>query len=394
MLPINTSSTRGVVHRSPLGLPMNTSSTRGVVHRHAKQGRAPVEGTSIGRLLVVTQVVDRDDPFLGFFHAWLTELAAHYEHLHVICLREGAHMLPSNVSVHSLGKEAGESRRKYVTRFLGYVWSLRREYDTVFVHMNQEYVLLAGWLWKLLGKPIYMWRNHYAGGLLTDMAAKFCEKVFCTSKFSYTAKYKNTILMPVGIDTRLFAPQQRIERMPRSVLFFGRFAPAKRPHVLLEALGMIAREGVEFRASFYGASLSTDAEYREEVMRRSSELALDDKVKFFEGVPHAQAPSIFSQYEIYVNLSSSGTYDKAIFEAAACGCLVLAASEDFETVAGKRFRLTDAEDAPTVAEKLREILAIPESERTALSAQLRDTILARQSLPFLVERIAAEMSSK
>lgn len=393
MLPINTSSTRGVVHRSPLGLPMNTSSTRGVVHRHAKQGRAPVEGTSIGRLLVVTQVVDRDDPFLGFFHAWLTELAAHYEHIHVICLREGAHMLPSNVSVHSLGKEAGESRRKYVTRFLGYVWSLRREYDTVFVHMNQEYVLLAGWLWKLLGKPIYMWRNHYAGGFLTDVAAMFAAKVFCTSRYSYTAKYKKTVIMPIGVDTNLFQSQLGVARVLRSILFFGRFTPAKRPHVLLEALGILAKEGTEFQASFYGTALPKDAVYREEAVRRSGELALEGSVKFLDGVPHSQASGIFSQFEIFVNLSSSGTYDKTLFEAAANGCFVLASSEDFEALVGKRFHLTDAEDAPSVAEKLREILALPESERAALAAHVREKILAGQSLKTLGERLASEIVS-
>ncbi|MSU73829.1 glycosyltransferase family 1 protein, partial [Candidatus Kaiserbacteria bacterium] len=163
---------------------------------------------------------------------------------------------------------------------------------------------------------------------------------------------------------------------------------------LLEALGILAQEGTEFEAAFYGTALSDDAEYRAEVVRRSGELALDDKVKFFEGVPHSQAPGIFSQYEISVNLASSGTYDKTMFEAAACGCLVLAASQDFEALAGKRFRLTDAEDAATVAEKLRETLALPENERTALAAQLREKVLAGQSLPFLAQRIQAEMSPK
>ena len=75
--------------------------------------------------------------------------------------------------------------------------------------MNQEYVLIAGWLWKLLGKRTYLWRNHYAGSWLTDVAAVFCTKVFCTSKHSYTVKYKKTVLMPVGVDTERFTPGAR-----------------------------------------------------------------------------------------------------------------------------------------------------------------------------------------
>ena len=108
------------------------------------------------RLLITTQVVDRTDPFLGFFHGWIVELAKHFEHIEIICLQEGQHSLPSNVNVNSLGKELGiQSRIVYAARFLGLVWKLRDSYDAVFVHMNQEYILLAGWLWKILHKRIF-----------------------------------------------------------------------------------------------------------------------------------------------------------------------------------------------------------------------------------------------
>ena len=341
------------------------------------------------RLLIVTQVVDSTDPFLGFFHGWLEELSKHFEHIHVICLKEGEHKLPANVTVHSLGKEGGVSRGKYVFRFLGYVWKLRGEYDTVFVHMNQEYILLAGWLWKLLGKRMYMWRNHYAGGFLTDVAAKFCKKVFCTSKFSYTAKYQKTVLMPLGIDTELFLPDSRPVRTPRSILFFGRFTPAKRPDVLLEALRMISDEKAVFTASFYGTALPQDATYKANLVRRSAGLGFGERVKFFEGVPHAVAPSIFNRHEIYVNLSSSGTYDKTMLEAAACGCVVIAASKDFAALAGERYLV--AEDAKAVADKLRELLALSDSERMNLASELRVAVLKGQSLKTLGERLMAEL---
>ncbi|MBI5458037.1 glycosyltransferase family 4 protein [Candidatus Kaiserbacteria bacterium] len=348
-------------------------------------------GSKPQRLLVVTQVVDSTDPFLGFFHGWLEELAKHFEHIHVICLKEGEHKLPANVHVHSLGKEKGESRGKYVFRFLGYVWKLRGEYDTVFVHMNQEYILLAGWLWKLLGKRMYMWRNHYAGGFLTDMAAMFAVKVFCTSAHSYTAKYKKTVIMPVGVDTQLFAPGAGF-RMPRSILFLSRFAPAKKPDVLLEALGILSKEGVQFTTSFYGTALPQDTAYREKVIKRAQTLGLGNFVNFYEGVPHTQAPDIFNKHEIFVNLSSSGTYDKTMFEAAASGCVVIAASKDFATVAGEQSLV--AEDVKAVADKLREFLALADGARATLAAQLREKVLAGQSLPFLAQRVITEMSEK
>jgi len=67
------------------------------------------------KLLVVTQVVDTEDPVLGFFVRWVEELAKHVESVEVICLREGKHMLPVNVHVHSLGKEHEQSMRENTT---------------------------------------------------------------------------------------------------------------------------------------------------------------------------------------------------------------------------------------------------------------------------------------
>ena len=81
------------------------------------------------KLLICTQVVDKNHPILGFFHRWIEEFAKHCDTVEVICLFEGEHTLPANVHVHSLGKEEGKNRLKYLIRFYAYIWNLRNEYD-------------------------------------------------------------------------------------------------------------------------------------------------------------------------------------------------------------------------------------------------------------------------
>ena len=184
------------------------------------------------RLLIVTQKVDKDDPVLGFFCGWIQAFAKKVDNIHVIALEVGEYDMPSNVSVHSLGKKKGSitgilDRIKYAINFYKIIFRLRKEYDIVFVHMNQEYVLLAGLLWKIFGKKIMLWRNHAKGSFLTSIAVFWCNKVFCTSPSSYTARFKKTKIMPVGINTDFFKPDVSIRKIPRSILFLGRIAPVK-----------------------------------------------------------------------------------------------------------------------------------------------------------------------
>ena len=341
------------------------------------------------KLLVVTQVVDRNDLALGFFHRWIEELASRVESVVVICLKEGVHSLPENVKVYSLGKEKGiHNRVAYATRFLKLVWRLRADYDTVFVHMNQEYVLLAGKLWWALRKPVYMWRNHYEGSWLTDVAAVFCKKVFCTSRFSYTAKYKKTVLMPVGVDVARFVAGDTL-RQPRSILSFTRIAPSKRVEVLIDALAILKEKGVQFNAAIYGSPLPKDEGYYLGLKKRVGSKNLTDVVEFKPGVPNEEAPAVFRAHQISVNCARSGMFDKTLFEAAACGCIVLAASEDFASLAGAQAFFHG--DAESLARAL-------EDELNASAATINDTrnrlasVVEKNSLTALADQLVAQMS--
>ena len=331
-------------------------------------------------LLFVTQVVDSEDSVLGAYHGWIAEFSKYFESFTVICLKEGKHRLPENVRVYSLGKEKGRrSRLSYVLHFLALAWRLRRDYDAVFVHMNQEYVLIAGPLWNMLGKPVYLWRNHFAGSWLTDCAAVFCRNVFCTSRASYTAKYKKTILMPVGIDTGIFKLRTDVTRAPHAILSLGRIAPSKNLHVLIEAFGLLSARSVDFSADIYGDALSKDASYAEKLSARVKGLGLERVVHFHAGIPNRETPRIYGAHEIFVNCSPAGMFDKTLLEAAACGCRVLSTSQDFREEAGES--AYTASDASNIASGLGRLMKASQSD------DLSD-IVSRHSLEKLGERLS------
>jgi glycosyltransferase involved in cell wall biosynthesis len=337
------------------------------------------------KLLLVTQVVDSTDSSLGFFHSWIEKLADYFEEIHVICLYEGMHTLPSNVQIYSLGKEKGSaSRTQYSLRFLRLIWRLRKKYDRVFVHMNQEYVLLGGVLWKLFSKKIYLWRNHYAGSMITRIAGRLCERVFCTSTHSFTAGFKKTTLMPVGVDIERFEVSDS-DRKPHSILFLGRMAPSKKPDLILKSLVLLHSQGVNFSATFCGPVLPKDRMYIERLKTLAKPLG--HQVTFLEGVPHNQTREIYRAHEIYVNLGASGMLDKTLFEAAASGCLVVSISDDFV----KRFTrpiVLSSENPDILAATLQNVLALSAQEKERIQGEQK-AIAKKESLDTLIQELSS-----
>lgn len=343
------------------------------------------------RLLILTQKVDINDTVLGFFHGWVKEFSKHAEQVTVIALGVGEYHLPDNVRVFSLGKEKvksldswpvfGEQLRKmhYLLNFYRLIWSEQKNYDAVFVHMNQEYVLLGGLPWKILGKKITMWRNHYAGSFLTDIAAVLCDTVFCTSKYSYTAKYKKTVLMPVGIDTDLFKRKEGVTKKPNSILFLARIAPSKKSELLIEALRILKSEDVQFTADFYGNAELKDAPHLDSLKKKVREYGLESAVSFNHGVPNNKTPEIYGSHTIFVNTSPSGMYDKTIFEAMACETLVLTSNKNLEGVIDDMF-LFEEDDAHDLAQKLEVLLGLNEEMRQEYGKMLRNYVIEKHGL--------------
>jgi len=344
------------------------------------------ERKEIKRILIFTQKVDRNDTVLGFFHSWIIEFSKVFDKVRVVCLEKGEYDLPDNVSVFSLGKEERQSRLQYLIHFYWYVLYERNNYDAVFVHMNKEYVILGGVIWKLMNKKIFFWRNHKVGNFITDISVFLSNKVFCTSASSYTAKFKKTTIMPVGINTDLFVRKVEIVKKPRSILSIGRIAPVKKIEILIEALSEIKKKGVKFETSIYGDPLEKDIGYFESLKNKVIEYKLGDTVFFYPGVSNEETVHIYNSHETFVNLSLSGAYDKTIFEAMACESLICASSLDLKNIIDKNF-IFEENNHMDLANRLEYILNLDQTTKENMGKNLRNTVIESHSLKKLVEKI-------
>lgn len=336
------------------------------------------------RLLIITQAVDLEDSVLGFFHRWIEEFSKHCESAHVICLKEGRHNLPKNVCVHSLGKEGGQSRMKYIFRFYKYIWALRNEYDAVFVHMNQEYVLLGGKFWRASGKRIVLWRNHKRGSAWSRIAGFLAHTVCYTSPDAYVARFKNAVRMPIGIDTNFFKlPAQEPEK--NSLLFLGRLDAVKRPEMLLKALEVLAKEGIAFMADVIGDPTPGREEFARELKKQFSSVP---NVVFKPAIRNDEAVAAYHSHAIYVNLTPSGSFDKTIGEAMSAGCIVVAGNEALRGIVPNEL-FVDVNSVQSVAAGIKNALLMDAQSREALSKKLRAYAVENHSLSLLASRLLA-----
>lgn len=322
--------------------------------------------TAQPRLLVLTQAVDTADPVLGFFHRWIEKMAAHAGRVLVVCLRKGQFALPKNTRVVSLGKENGASKIAYMMTFYQTIWNERENYDAVFVHMNAEYVVLGGLLWRLWGKQIVLWRNHKDGGLIIRLAVLLAHSVCYTSPNSFVSRYRKSIRMPVGIDTDAYTLPHAAEK--GTLLSLGRFDPVKKMDVLLAAVALLSGEA---HLDIYGSPTKGREMYLHDLKKRYASLEEKGTVRYRGDVKHADTPSVYASHDVFINLTPPGSFDKTLFEAMAAGCLVITSNDDLRSIIHPQLFVSSL-DAQSVAAAIGNALALPELDATVERKRLRD----------------------
>ena len=292
------------------------------------------------RLLIITQVVDQNDSDLGFFHRWIEEFAKHCEKVSVICLFEGAHTLPANVQIYSLGKEKykGPSfiflrRWEYAKRFWRLAAHLRLEYDTVFVHMNPEYVVLGTLLWKAWGKRVGLWYMHKSVTYSLRFAALFADVIFTASKESIRIRASHIQIMGHGIDVARFTAGHSPRVSEVRIVTLGRISRSKGLLDMLAALDVLHMRGVPFSFTIAGAPMTEeDKEYLREVQAAIARRPYAPRVGMHGPIRYDRVSEFLRDADVFLNLSRTGSLDKAGLEALIAGVPLVSSNQAFRPI--------------------------------------------------------------
>lgn len=350
------------------------------------------------KLLILTQKVDINDDLLGFFHGWLEKLAEKVEKISVVALYVGQYNLPANVKVFSLGKTMDRKgcrvfeRLKYLWNFYKYIWKLRKDYDGVFVHMNVEYVLLAGWLWRLLGKKIVLWYAHYLVDWRLKLAVFFSHQVVVSTAFACEIKSSKLKIIGQGIDVGKFKFQTSNLKNNDEfhILYLGRISRIKNIDILIRAFTRLTKNYTNLFLDIVGMPTSVDEDYSKEIHDLIKQQNIAERVKWWGGVPNYKAVEFYNRADLYVNLTRTGSFDKTSLEAMACETPSLICNKAFyeyfdENLQRKMIFEEGSEE--NLTQKIENFLRLSGEEREQIGKKQREVVEKYHSLDNLTNNI-------
>lgn len=335
------------------------------------------------RILICVQAVDENDPWMGYFVTWLREASRAFPSITVLALRVGLFSLPPNVTVIPLRPSGSKSKLKAAATLLSVSWRERKNYDGVFVRGDAQYVLIAGWLWRLLRKRIVFWYAHYKTNGTAPWAARIAHVV--TTSVPEAFLNSPVPVHPIG---QAIPEEPFLSVAPLSddaglrVLVFGRVTEVKRVESIID----------DFDAAELGntASLTIVGTPRDEMYAIRIENLQDELANMSwerRDVPFAEVPDLFSKYDVIVN-ATPGSLDKVILEGMMAGRVVIAATEGVRDLLPQDLAWLHAPSSEARRDALRRLARMPLNERREIGERLRAIVRERHSLSRQVGKLA------
>ena len=338
--------------------------------------------------------VDKDDQVLAFAVDWIRQMATKMEKIVVLTMEKGEYELPANVTVYSIGKERGFSECRRAFEFYRLLFRILKgeKIGAVFAHMNILFAAMAGPILKIKRIPLFLWYAHKNVSPILRIATLFSLKVFTSTAMGFRIPGRKVMIIGQGIDTRLFRPDGET-RSNDTLLCAGRISPVKNVHILVEVIDDLVRnrEFGSVRLIIAGGplDLQRDRKYLEIIKKKIRERGLGDHIVFLGKLDRDTLIKWYRRAVILLNLSDTGSLDKVLLEAMACGCIPISSNESFRMLYEQKFpRLWTTMDPSEIAYRVQAVLSLGPDDKERLRRELREEVADGHSLKHLVDVIS------
>ena len=344
------------------------------------------------RLLMLTRKVDLEDASpAGFTYNWVKKIGEKLEKLYVITWQKSNRgNLPKNIEIISLPNS--KFLKVFILQFK--LLGILPKIDGIFCHQNPEYTILAAPLAKIFRKKIVSWYAHGHIGWKLYLVSWLTDKILTSSDKGCRLKNREKIeIVGQGIDANYFNPiigsEAKQSREKFKIISVGRISEAKDYQTLIEAISVLVNEKriKNLETEIIGApGLKSQQKYFETLNNLVKDKNLVKYIKFLGPIPHNRILSYYQDCQLFINLSQTGSMDKAVLEAMACQKLVLTSNEAFSDILESRLRFKPGQ-AQDLANKIIDLINLSQTEKYRIGQQLRKEVIKNHNLDNLVKRI-------
>jgi glycosyltransferase involved in cell wall biosynthesis len=343
-------------------------------------------------LVFVTQLLDPEDPVLGFVIGPVRALARSADHVVVIANEVRAVPDDLGAEVVSLGKERGWGRARRGLRYQAVLarLALDRRPLTLVAHMCPRYLTVAAPIARASGMRTVLWFTHSSASRPLARAELVADAVITALPHSYPRSSNKVRAIGHSIDIDRFAyalPQTEPTRC--RLLAVGRTSPVKGYPLMIRALAQVRQRGVDAELHILGPSTTpSELGHRRDLEHLVQRLGLGNVIHLVDGVPPAEVVEWIQGATAMVNAHDS-TADKVVFESLACGRPVLACSADFHRLMGGTPLRLDFRSGETgeLADRIVGLAEAPPETLAAVGRELRDRVVRAHSLQHWAEAI-------
>jgi glycosyltransferase involved in cell wall biosynthesis len=255
--------------------------------------------------------------------------------------------------------------------------------------------MAAEWAYRLFptlraaGVPIVLW---YAHGTVTRrlyLALRCADRVLTSSAEGFRIASPKVHVIGQGVDTdrfRILPPPATADR----IVSVGRLSPRKRVEVLIRALAEIRGhpDGRDMTLQIIGGPTSrADRRYAEGLHDEIARLGLGEAVEFTGPLSAEEVARRHADAFVHVNVSATGSMDKSVLEALACGRPVLTSNEAYRTLLPDL--VVDAAEPALLAARVLDL----RRQRSAYCPEaMRARVVGRHDLRGYVERVISHLA--
>ena len=347
------------------------------------------------KFLMITRKVDKDDGLAGFTYNWIDKISKRTEKLFVICLEKGnIKGLGENVKIFSVrnNKKINNIIIRKIRDFIIFqklVLQNIKKVDGIFCHMNPEYTIAVYPLAKIFNKKIISWYAHKQITFRLKLMEKITDKILTPSKKSFRLLSKKIVITGHGIDTEKFIPFEKDLKEKFTVISVGRISPSKDLETLIKAVDIIVNDFKEKNivVKIIGApGLKNHQSYYSSHLKMVDKMKLSEYIKFYGSIANKNIPRILTKSDLFINLSNTGSLDKAILEAMSCKLIVLTSNEAFVDIFDEQ-QMIKQNDFRMLAKKIIGVKNQDADKKKILKNRMRKIVKENHNLNNLIEKI-------